>query len=80
MKREHQITPVTNNESPQALDLLACAYAELGRFDQALQAADQAVRLAEQHGRADWAAQFQTHRQLFLRRQPMRQQLRDDER
>lgn len=43
-----QAMTATNGSNPQVLDTLAAAYAEAGRFDEAVQAAQQALRFAAQ--------------------------------
>ncbi|MFH1007199.1 MAG: tetratricopeptide repeat protein [Candidatus Latescibacterota bacterium] len=42
----------TGNRNPMALDILAAAYAESGRFDEAIRTAQEALRLVASSGRA----------------------------
>ncbi len=57
---------LTGRRNPHALDTLAAAYAEAGRFDQAVAAAKAAAALAD----ASLADQIHARLQLYQRRQP----------
>jgi tetratricopeptide (TPR) repeat protein len=57
---------LTGGRNPYLLDTLAAAYAEAGRFDQAVAAAKAAAALAD----ANLAGQVQARLQLYQRRQP----------
>ncbi len=61
---------------PVALDTLAMAYAENGRFDQAVQAGREAVNLAGAAGQKDDAAVMQQRLELYQKRQPWRESFR----
>ncbi len=54
------------------LDTLAAAYAEVGRFDEALNTAREAVRLAEEAGSEEAASAYRQRLTLYERRQPYR--------
>ena len=58
---------------PVALDTLAMAYAEAGRFDEAVQTGQEAVNLARAAGEKDEAATLQQRLELYQKHQPWRQ-------
>ena len=58
--------------SPLALDTLAAAYANAGRFDDALRAADLAVRTADSRGLASLAREIKRRRSLYAAGRPVR--------
>ena len=62
----------TGYKSAQSLDILAAAYAELGRFDEAADAARQAVRLARAANKTQLAEQFEARLGLYLSGKPYR--------
>ena len=55
------------------LDTLAAAYAEVGRFDDAVATADEAMELARQANDEPLAARILARRSLYERRQPFRE-------
>jgi len=55
------------------LDCLAAAYAETGRFDDAVRTAEKALAIARQQKLTALAPQIETHLGLFRKRQPVRQ-------
>jgi cytochrome c-type biogenesis protein CcmH/NrfG len=59
-----------------AMDTLAMAYAETGRFDQAVQTGQEAVNLARAAGQKDAAAIMQQRLELYQKRQPWRESFR----
>ena len=61
---------VTNGRDPFSLDTLAAAYAEAGRFDDALRSERRAMELAA--GRGD-AAGFERRLALYAAHQPLRE-------
>jgi tetratricopeptide (TPR) repeat protein len=63
---------------PVALDTLAMAYAETGRFDQAAQTGQEAVNLARAAGQKDDAAIMQQRLELYQRHQPWRESFRNN--
>jgi protein O-mannosyl-transferase len=56
---------LTNSSEPIMLDVLAAAYARLGRFDDARKAANQALSLANSANRIDEAMQIRKHLDLY---------------
>jgi len=58
---------------PVALDTLAMAYAETGRFDEAVQTGQEAVNLARGAGQKDDAAIMQQRLELYQKHQPWRE-------
>jgi tetratricopeptide (TPR) repeat protein len=56
--------------SPLYLDTLAVVYAQLGRFDDAVNIARQAVDLATKQGDTASAAEFETRLKLFEEKKP----------
>jgi Flp pilus assembly protein TadD len=63
---------LTGRRDPDALDALASAYAEAGRFPEAAAVARQAADLAAATGQADLAADIQTRLRLYESGQPYR--------
>ena len=61
---------------PVALDTLAMAYAETGRFDQAVQIGQKAVNLARAAGQKDDAAIMQQRLELYQKHEPWRESFR----
>lgn len=59
-------------ENAILFDTLAAAYAEAGRFDDAVRECEKAIALAERAGDAGEAARFRGHLDLFRARQPFR--------
>lgn len=64
---------VAGGNDPDSLDVLAMALAELGRFDDAQKAAQNAVQLAESSGLTNEIASMQQRLQLYQSHQPFRQ-------
>jgi len=64
----------TKEENVNLLDTLAAAYAEAGRFDDAVAAAERAVDLARQNGETDRAARITARLRLYENRQPFTEQ------
>lgn len=62
----------TNNRVPFFLDTLAAAYAEVGRFDEAVRTAEQAIDLATRAGDKKQAEAIAQHRALYEQRKPFR--------
>jgi hypothetical protein len=63
---------VAGPEDLPTLDALAAAYAETGRFDEAVQATDRAVGRARLLGMIEVAARFMERRARYQRHEPFR--------
>lgn len=71
---EHAVA-LADNSMAAALDTLAIAYAAAGRFDEAVQAEEQACSILEKSkGSPSPLAQMRQRRELFKARQPYREQ------
>ncbi len=55
---------------PALLDTLAAAYAEAGRFEDAIAAADKAIALATERGQSDFASRVAARRDMYARKEP----------
>jgi tetratricopeptide (TPR) repeat protein len=64
---------LTDGVQPAMLDTLAMAYAELGRFDDAQQAEQDAITLASKYSLKDDVAAMTERLQLYKNRQPYRE-------
>ena len=64
---------LTKYEQPELLDTLAAAYAAAGKFSEAIETAEKAIRLAENAGQKELAQEIQNHLQLYKASQPYRQ-------
>ena len=62
--------------SPAMLDTLAAAYAEVGRFKDAVQTALAALELAKRVGQADQAQRIESRLELYRSGRPYHDQLR----
>lgn len=67
------VVQATGQRSYPALDSLAAAYAENGRFDEAARTAQQAAQLATQAGAANVASKISARAALYRARQPYRE-------
>ena len=63
---------ISTNREPGALDTLAAAYANAGRFEDALRIANQALALAESSGQKEQALYLRKRIQLYGANQPYR--------
>jgi hypothetical protein len=63
---------LTSRRNRDLLDTLAAAYAEAGRFDQAINSMREAVELAAEAGSSGTARRFRRTLQQYERREPMR--------
>jgi len=63
---------LVHRDDPEMLDTLAAAYAEAGRFDEAVQAARSGLAHATAAGQAAVADQFRQRVELYQKRQPLR--------
>jgi protein O-mannosyl-transferase len=68
-----QACALSGSKSPSFLDTLAAAYAEAGRFDDAIRTARRAVEAAEEAGEKQRAAQLHQRLLLYQSRQPYRE-------
>jgi tetratricopeptide (TPR) repeat protein/4-amino-4-deoxy-L-arabinose transferase-like glycosyltransferase len=67
-----EVAAKIDGDSPDTQDILAASYAEVGRFPDALAAADRAIAAAQRAGKADMAADILARRQLYQAGQPYR--------
>ena len=63
---------LAGGQDPSVLDSLAAAYAEAGRFAEAVDSATRAQRLAAQQGKPDLSAQIKSRIALYQARTPYR--------
>ena len=61
-----------NDQNPDALDALAAAYAETGRFDEAAATIERALAIARASSKSDAAKLFEARRDLYRSKQPLR--------
>ena len=66
-------TAGTDNSQPAFLDTLAAAYAEAGRFEQAIRTAEQAINLARSKGETKLAEGILARQQLYQAHKPFRE-------
>ncbi len=71
-----QVCQQTNHKQPSFLDTLACAYAENGEFDKAIDTAEVAIQLFNQSKKTDAAARIQARIELFRSQRPFRDPVR----
>jgi hypothetical protein len=62
----------TGGRNPVVLDSLAAAYAEQGRFPEAMETAKQAIQLVEAQGNPALSNLLQQHLKLYQARKPLR--------
>ncbi len=67
-----KLSAMSDTESPSRLDTLAAAYAETGRFDDAVAAAEKALRMAEESGNAALAERLTNRLEGYRAKQPYR--------
>ncbi|MFH1007201.1 MAG: tetratricopeptide repeat protein [Candidatus Latescibacterota bacterium] len=65
VKLAERVCLATTYENPQALDALAAAYAETGRFEDAVQKAEHALQIAGSSGHDKLGKQIQARRNLY---------------
>jgi tetratricopeptide (TPR) repeat protein len=63
---------LSGGKNAAILDTLSTAYAENGRFEQAIETEQEAVGLATQQGNAALAAMLKLHLERYLRKEPVR--------
>jgi Flp pilus assembly protein TadD len=59
--------------NPNVMNTLAAAYAEAGRFDEAVTVAEAAVKLAERMGMSDFARAVRSRLELYRQGRPFRE-------
>ena len=67
-----QICELTNYQIPGMLDTLAAAYAEAGRFSEAIQTVDRAIAIARGEGQTQMLEKLLRRRQRYQSRQTIR--------
>jgi tetratricopeptide (TPR) repeat protein len=72
VKLAQRLVERTSAAEPLGLDALAAAYAEIGQFDEAVQTATEAARLAEERAATQLAEQIHARRQLYFAGKPFR--------
>ena len=73
VKLATQLCAITQNSQPLALDALAAAYAETGRFNEAVVTAQKALNLALKEGPANLASGLKKRLEIYQRGRPYRQ-------
>jgi tetratricopeptide (TPR) repeat protein len=68
-----QASEARGGRSAELLDVLAASYAETGRWNEAIAAADRGATTAQASGQSDLAAQLRSRRDLYSERKPYRQ-------
>jgi protein O-mannosyl-transferase len=68
-----QLVQLAGQDSPEIVDTLAAAYAESGRYDEALQTARRALELAEKAKQTDLVKQIQDRIKLYGAGRPYRE-------
>jgi tetratricopeptide (TPR) repeat protein len=71
--------PLAGQPGVAVSETMAMVFAELGRFDEAVDAQQRAIGAARQSGQAALAARIQDNLDLYRRRQPCRTPWRDDD-
>ncbi|HVX13113.1 MAG TPA: tetratricopeptide repeat protein [Pirellulales bacterium] len=72
LRLARQVRHADEPPSPAALDAIGAAYAELGRFDDAVRAAEQAIEYANRDGAAQLAAEIEQRLELYRQGKPFR--------
>lgn len=67
-----RLVQVAEGKSPEALDALAAAYAEVGRFEEAIQTSTLAAQLAREQEKPDLADQIEERIQTYQTGKPFR--------
>jgi tetratricopeptide (TPR) repeat protein len=68
-----QLAAAPGNNRASLLDTLAAAYAEMGEFDRAVSAAEEAIGLANRQNNAEMARDIQPRLELYRQHNPYRQ-------
>ena len=69
---------LTKRQQPAPIDALAAAYAESGRWDEAIEMANRAAAAARDLGLPAIAELIESRRQLYTRHQPYRESSRSN--
>jgi Flp pilus assembly protein TadD len=80
VKLAEKLCVLTDYQQPLALDSLAAAYAESGRFDEAVATAQKALKLALKLGPEELALELKKRLELYQARQPYRQRVKQKNR
>jgi protein O-mannosyl-transferase len=67
-----RVTELTGRKKPSMLDTLAAAFAEAGRFDEAIQTTEQALTLARSMNQTQALETITGHIELFRQQRPCR--------
>jgi Flp pilus assembly protein TadD len=73
VKLAERAAELTNHKDSMALDTLAAAYAESGRYSEAIVIASKAIELATARGQKELAGQIKTRLELYESGQPCRE-------
>jgi protein O-mannosyl-transferase len=73
-----ELAKATARQAPQLLDTLAAAYAEAGRFEEAIRVAQEAAARAETNHQAELAAMIQSRLALYENTSPTGSRHLDD--
>jgi tetratricopeptide (TPR) repeat protein len=74
VKLAERAVRVTNRRLHQLIDTLACAYAEVGRFDDAVKQIDEAAGMATDPSQKSYLDQYQIRQKLFREKKPFREE------
>ncbi len=72
VKLAERVSAKSGDRQPQSLDILAAAYAEAGRYDDAVKTATMAVEIASSQGESALSDQIQGRLTLYSQKQPYR--------
>jgi len=68
-----KVCKLTEYKKPEFLDTLAATYAAVGRFDDAVNKASQAIEIAKANGKKDLAREIQNRQDLYRTARPYRE-------
>ncbi len=72
VKRAERVAEKFGDHDPTSLDVLAAAYAEAGRFEEAVKIAEKAVEISSSQGKSELCDQIQDRLKLYSEKQPYR--------
>ena len=78
VKLAEKTADLTSHQQPAALNTLAAAYAEVGRFDDAINTANQALELATHSNQTNLTVKIQHALSLYETRAPFREDVQSD--